>query len=73
MDARLKAARDQLGRPLFHPPGTHPATARLRAYRDHLLALPESPERNASLEHTNSELARFEAIESEAKARYLSR
>jgi hypothetical protein len=71
MDERLKQARDPLGRQLFYPPGSHPATARLRASRDRLLALPETHERNAALEHHKRELARFEALESEAKLLYV--
>jgi hypothetical protein len=64
-------ARDPMGRPRFFAPGTHPATRRHRENLTKLRQYPESPERDALIEHTEFTLAMFEEGESEAKQRYL--
>lgn len=67
----LAAARNLDGRPRFHPPGQHPATARYRAERAKLLALPATKERNTALNYIEATLAVFEEGESLAKATHL--
>lgn len=75
MDGRLYGAlSDPLHRrQRFYPVGQHPATHRLRRYAELLRQLPSSPERDASLDHVDDQLAAFEESESIAKADYLQR
>jgi hypothetical protein len=55
----------------FYPPGQHPATYRLREWRERLLLLPVSGVRDESLAVIDTQLSLFEQGENEAKRAHL--
>jgi hypothetical protein len=77
MDEQLAALKRApwTDEPMFHPPGQHPATARMRAHlakARELQAKLDTPEVREFITYLEDELAAFEQREGDVKAHYFA-